>query len=402
MTGTAIAQAIPLAASPFLTRLYMPDEGGIFALFIAVVGIFSVLSSGRYEMALLLPKKESEAMHILGLAFSINFAVSLMLLCMIVFFHDGLSELFDNSQMDFWLYFIPLTVFVVGLFNQLSIFNNRQKHYRDIAQASIVKSIVLVLVQLGMGFAKAGVSGLISGQIAAHLSANMKLARNIFSGKNRCTSFSRVKMAVLAKRYMDFPKFQMPHALLNTFSSHMPVYLFSFFVGSLSVGLFALSIRVVLAPLMMIAVSSAKVYNQTLTQRYQNREELFFFKVSLLKRLSKRTLGPFVICMIFAPEIFVFVFGDPWYRAGVYTQILSPWFFMVYVVTVVSYVPSLLNLQKKALKIEIVYSLLRFSGLAVGLYFFDELTALVLFSLTGVVVLGYNLVWILHSLRQVG
>lgn len=146
----------------------MPDEFGIFALFIAVVGIFSVLSSGRYEMALLLPKKESEAMHILGLAFSINFAVSLMLLCMIVFFHDGLSELFDNSQMDFWLYFIPLTVFVVGLFNQLSIFNNRQKHYRDIAQASIVKSIVLVLVQLGMGFAKAGVSGLISGQINDH------------------------------------------------------------------------------------------------------------------------------------------------------------------------------------------------------------------------------------------
>ena len=32
MTGTTIAQAIPIAISPILTRLYTPEDFGVFAL----------------------------------------------------------------------------------------------------------------------------------------------------------------------------------------------------------------------------------------------------------------------------------------------------------------------------------------------------------------------------------
>ena len=39
MTGTTIAQAIPIAISPILTRIYTPEDFGVFALFIGVVGV---------------------------------------------------------------------------------------------------------------------------------------------------------------------------------------------------------------------------------------------------------------------------------------------------------------------------------------------------------------------------
>jgi len=32
MTGTTIAQAIPIAISPILTRIYTPEDFGVFAL----------------------------------------------------------------------------------------------------------------------------------------------------------------------------------------------------------------------------------------------------------------------------------------------------------------------------------------------------------------------------------
>lgn len=43
MTGTSLAQAIPIAISPILTHLYSPEEFGRFAIYMAVAMIASVL-----------------------------------------------------------------------------------------------------------------------------------------------------------------------------------------------------------------------------------------------------------------------------------------------------------------------------------------------------------------------
>ncbi|MBD3843179.1 MAG: oligosaccharide flippase family protein [Campylobacterales bacterium] len=61
MTGTTIAQAIPIAISPILTRIYTPEDFAVFALFVSIVGIMAVVSTGKYEMSLILPKKDTFA-----------------------------------------------------------------------------------------------------------------------------------------------------------------------------------------------------------------------------------------------------------------------------------------------------------------------------------------------------
>ena len=37
MTGTTIAQAVPIAIMPILTRLYTPEDFGLLALFLALL-----------------------------------------------------------------------------------------------------------------------------------------------------------------------------------------------------------------------------------------------------------------------------------------------------------------------------------------------------------------------------
>lgn len=61
MTGTGLAQAIPVAISPILTRLYSPEDFGVFALYLATVSIVSVLVTGRYELAIFPPKRDRDA-----------------------------------------------------------------------------------------------------------------------------------------------------------------------------------------------------------------------------------------------------------------------------------------------------------------------------------------------------
>jgi len=401
MTGTTIAQAIPIVISPILTRIYTPEDFGVFALFLAITGVFSVVASGRYELALMLPRKEEDAINIFSLGMIIILLLTSFLFLFIFLFHQYLLDILQNEEIGYWLYFIPIAFFLVGLFNLLSYYNNRQKNYKDIANATIVKSVVLAVVQLTVGFFKAGASGLISGQIISTLFANLKLFKNIVKDKELLSKVSKVKMIAWAKRYKDFPKYQAPHAMLNTFSSYLPVYMFTPFFGLGVVGLYALSTRIVLTPMMILAGASAKVYNQKVTQLYNEKGDAYGFTVRLLKSLLKKIVLPFLIIIIFAPDIFAFVFGSEWREAGVYTQILAPWLWMVFFTGTIAFIPSLLNMQKKALLIEVMYTVFRVFGIGIGVWYESVYVALIFYSVVGFLMLSYNIWWMLSSLKKV-
>ena len=401
MTGTTIAQAIPIAISPILTRLYTPEDFGVFALFIAITGLFSTIASGRYELAIMLPKKDEDAINIFALAMVIIVSLSLFLLILVILFNGYFTTLLNNNEIGFWLYFMPLALFFTGLFNILSYFNNRKQNYKDIANATIIKSIILAIVQLSVGSIKAGASGLISGQIVSSLFANMRLLKNIIKDQTLLSKISKRKMTTLLKQYKDFPKYQAPHAMLNTFSSNIPIYIFAPFFGVTVVGLYALSTRIVVAPMMILAGASAKVYNQQITQLYNEKGDAYGFTLRLLKSLFKKIIIPFLIIVVFAPDIFAIVFGESWREAGVYTQILSPWLWMIFFAATISFVPSLLNLQRRALLLEIIYTTLRVVAIGIGLWYQSVYIALICYSIVGFLMLNYNMWWMLSSLKKV-
>ena len=68
LPGTFIGIIIPLATLPVLTRLLSPDNLGIFATYMAYVGILATLSAGRLDLALILPRKYKESLGILTIA----------------------------------------------------------------------------------------------------------------------------------------------------------------------------------------------------------------------------------------------------------------------------------------------------------------------------------------------
>jgi O-antigen/teichoic acid export membrane protein len=96
MTGTTIAQAIPIAISPILTRIYTPEDFGMFALFIAIATIFGSIANGRYELAIMLPQKDEDAINIVVLRIIIFF-LSVILSLFIVLFHHFLIEYIKNA-----------------------------------------------------------------------------------------------------------------------------------------------------------------------------------------------------------------------------------------------------------------------------------------------------------------
>ncbi|CUV64982.1 Putative O-antigen transporter [Sulfurovum sp. enrichment culture clone C5] len=399
MTGTTIAQAIPIAISPILTRIYSPQDFGIFALFLAIVGFFSVVSSARYEQALLVPREDEDAINIFALGFLINIFISIFLFLVVAIFHEEITNLFNNKEIGIWLWFAPLTVFFTGLFNLLTYWNNRKKHYANITKATIIKSIILALSQVAIGSIKSGAAGLIGGQILSSIFSNMRLAKALLNNKKLLKAISKESIINQAKKYTDFPKFQAPHAMLNNLSSSLPTFLFSTFFSIGIVGFYSLATRIVFAPLGILSNASAKVYNQRVSELYNNHEDAFSFTVRFLKSLAKKIILPLVVIGLFAPVIFAFVFGEEWREAGVYTQILIPWMTLNLLASTISFIPSLVGMQKKAFVLSVIQLFLVSIAFVFGIYFHNIYLALFLFCFTNSIVLLYNMSWMMRAIK---
>jgi len=196
VSGTAIAQAIPILITPILTRLYTPTDFGALALFTAIVSIVSVVSCGRYELAIMLPERDEDAINLAAVAFIFNIFISLIFLIFIFLCGNWLLKITKAEVLKGWIYLAPLMVFLMGIFNILNYVNNRFKFYKNIAKAKVYKSIAMAVAQLSLGVLKTGYVGLISGQVVAQFTANWGLFKNIYE-KDLLKEINRERMKYL-------------------------------------------------------------------------------------------------------------------------------------------------------------------------------------------------------------
>ena len=382
MTGTTVAQAIPIAISPILTRIYTPKDFGILALFVSITAIFSTIATARYEMAIMLPKKDEDAINIVALSTLISVAISLIMLIIIVAFNSYFVELLGNKEIGVWLYFIPITVLFFGLFNTLTYYNTRKKFYKDISKATVLKSFTLASIQLIIGFLKGGATGLISGQIFSQFVANGKLLKNVVANKELLKNINISKIKTLAKEYISFPKYSMPSAIIHSLGFDFVNILISSLFSIATLGFYSFVQKLLGMPTALIGTSISQVFFQEATEeKHKSGNSLRTFKATV-KKLLLIAIPSFGILFFSVEDLFKFIFGQEWAIAGVYAKIVIPMFFFNFVFVSVSTIYDIYD----ALKIELIWKIAMFAGTFIILYLFKDsgfisfLTALTIFS----------------------
>lgn len=401
MSGTAIAQLIAVFISPILSRLYTPEDFGILALFVSITTVLSVISTGRYELAIVLPEQEKDANKLVILSMAITVLVSVFYLVPVILFKSQITQIFNEPGISQWLIFIPFTVYFSGTYQTFNYLSTRHKTFKKNALSKIMKTSATGTISLLFGFLKLGASGLLLGFIIGQFSAAFILAyKYIFKIKEKFHAITFADLRIIAKKYDNFPKFNMPHALLNTLSANFPVLLLSSYFPISNIGLYNFSIYVMLAPLTLISTSTGQVFFQKISSLSNSGNIILPSIRRIIKTLGLVGLLPLIVFVIFAPDIFRIVFGIDWVEAGEYTQLLLPYFFMVFIVSSISFVPAVLEQQKKAFVLEIIYFVLKSVALVIGIYYLDFKLALILFSFAGIIMLSYNLFWILRISKK--
>jgi len=385
MTGTTIAQAIPVVISPILTRLYTPEDFGIFALFFAIVVIIGSISTGRYEHAIMLPRKDEDAVNIFAIGFIITLLTSTFIFLIIFIFFDFFIKTFDYKGIVNWLFFIPISVFFIGFFNILNYFNNRKKNYKDISNSLILKALVLAFVQISIGVFKSGSIGLIIGEVLSRIFANLKLFKNILKDKILISSISKIKIIALSKKYKKFPFHNLPSSLANTGASYLPFLMLPKIFGLSVGGYFMLAQRIISLPSALIA----KAFSQVLFQKMaENKVNKIANSPLLFNTIKKLTLIGFPIaCLIFilSPTLFYYFFGKDWLIAGEIARYLSIVFFITFITSAISV--SLL-----------VYTKLKILAFWQYMYLFTTIILFSIFLFISVEIKEFLFYFILHEL----
>jgi len=348
MTGTAIAQAIPIAITPILTRLYTPEDFGLLALFVSITTILGSIASGRYELAILLPEKDEDAINIAALGLLIAGCLSLLVLVVVFIFNTEITNILGNKEIGSWLYFVPLVVLMTGLFNILNYLNVRKKLYKDIAKANVYKATGMTSVQLGVGFMKSGATGLISGQIVSRILANYRLAKNTRENYH-FKEVNKKDMFRLASRYKDFPKFSMWAIFANTLAYSLTNILISIYYSVSTLGFYSMSQKILAMPAALVGTSIGQVYFQEATKEKQATG----LAINTFNKTSKKLFiisGMFFLPLFFIlPAVFEFVLGKPWRVSGEYAQVMLPLVSMQFISAALSNTNNIFEKQKIAL-----------------------------------------------------
>jgi lipopolysaccharide exporter len=389
-SGTVISQVLIILSAPILTRIYSPDAFGLFALFISITGIVSIVSCLRYDFSILLPESDEVAINLLVLSLCINIGICIIAIPVIWFFGESIVSILHIPEFLPYLWLVPFTVFFSGAYLALNYWNVRTKYYNQIMIAKITNSTSTTITQIGIGIYGFVNSGLIVGSFLGSVTSFFVIGVNTW---RHFHSFVRAKVrkkAIVAglKRYYKFPVIDTWSTLLNTLSWQLPMFILAWFFSLSIVGFFSLGFRLLQVPMNFLGSSISQVFSQRAAEMKQS-DNLSSLTGSIFGILLKLSFFPLVLLMLIGSDLFSVVFGEIWTEAGVYAQILAIWGIVWFISSPMHDLFLVLEDQAFTLKFNMVNFSTRFVALVIGGLLGNALIAIVLFSVFGTIVYGY-------------
>ena len=386
-SGTAIAQLITLLASPILTRLYSPETFGQYSVFLSIANILSLLSTLRYDSAIILAEDEQEAIDIVLLNVILCTTSSFVLLCIILIDKTVLRILPINKMTDI-LQWIPVYVF----FLSITIINTKYlmwtEYYKAIRKAKIAQETSTVFSQIAFSLYLSNnplniCLGRVIGALVFIFISVSPTIRHLCS-KWQYVSLHRLKS--IALKYYHFPTYTLFSALLVKANSQLiPLIIYTFF-GPLTSGLFMISQTIVNRPLSFVGDSLQQVFYQKFSDTYKSHTKsirVFFMEMSVFVTLV--AILPAILVFVFAPMTISMVFGHEWEEAGLYLRILVPALTIKFIVSTTSL--SMYTLKKNSFVLvwSGIFLCLSFLALFIGYIINSIVIALILLSTSHIV-----------------
>lgn len=376
----ALGQVIVLASSPILTRLFSPEDFGVYAVFTALSGLMGLVLALRYEIAVPLATSESEAANLAGVTLLLTALSTLLSIPLVWLVTDWLAALTGMPALTRVLWLLPLTMALSGLAQFLNFWSIYRGTFRLDASSRVLQSLVQSALQVFLGWIGSGPVGLVAGYGIAYGARTANFAIRLQPADWTLLRSARPRaMAHLAARHWRYPAFSAPSTLLQGCTQLLPAILLATLYGPAVAGWFGLGQRLIGLPVRLLGQAASQVFLGEMAARKGANGFQLFRKASLIFfTLGVAIMAPLVIA---GPQLFAMIFGESWRTAGEITRLLVPLYLTRFVVTPISQTLNVYGRQSLHLLSSSLDALLLATSYAVAWTFrLEPLTTVLLFS----------------------
>lgn len=405
VSGTALSQAVIVALTPLLTRLYTPEDFGVLSVYSSLMLTVAVITSLHYETAIPLPKKEKDAINLLALALFILLLNVMFATMVLALFKVPLMTLFNTEGLHKMIGFLPLSILGFGLFQVYQLWYLRDENYPQITKGKVRMNVSQVFSQTGLGLMASTSFGLIVGEVMGRLVGGGGMALASWKEVKKKKSFLSLKrMWELAVRYRRFPLVSSWSSLLSGLTSHLPMLFIAYALGVKAAGWYLLASRILALPDALLGYSVKQVY-MAKSARMIHADFLEFSLLfwRMVKQMSVLSVSIYLPMTLLAPFVFPFVFGENWGDAGMFVQCMSILFLCQFVAGPVSATFILLEEQYIQVMCEGIRLVLLLLGMLVSNQFLQTPWQVVLClsvaGMMGFLVIGF-FSWVVLARRQ--
>lgn len=406
LSGNIIAQGIAFVSYLLLSRLFTPDDFGVYNIFYSYIEVLIILSTCKFEQAIVVAEGDAQAAGVARLALRINTGVSLLLLvaaaCLQMPACGGSLPIPAPMVL-----LIPAMVFLCGTSRVYTFLGVRDRRYPTLAYGQVWNAAGTTVLRVAAGFVAPVVRwlqtfGLPLGTVLGRLAANLYLRKNTTRLLHDPTLKGGDRRALrhLGKRYRQYPLYVMPKEFVGSLSANLPFLWLSIHFDNAAIGLFAMSLTFLQRPVLMIANALEQSYFRDISERHQQRQALMPHLRPMLWGVGGVAVAVAAIGFFVAEPLFVFLLGDQWVGTGFYVQCLLPWLVVRLLVNSLTFVGNVFETQHIDFLLQVLLLLLRVAALYVGIRFDSFRMAVLLFCGVSAVVQTGQLIWYLWQIRR--
>jgi O-antigen/teichoic acid export membrane protein len=324
--GNAISHGITFLGFILLSRIYSPDDFGVYAVVFGSVAILSAVASFRYEMTILLPKHTNVAklaLQVSVIAASVNALIVFLAVSLLII--GGWIELY-------WLV-LPIAGFFSSIINIGSFLQNRHQQYRRIIGIQIGRALLFLVTAYAAQLMGIAENGLLVGMGISYVVPGFWLLLVDFRRSNAYELKPSKKRCIFwIKKHNKFLYYSTPAVFVSTLASQAPVFLLTLFSGAAQAGYYSLVFRIVMSPVMLFSSAVNRVYMQSVSARKASGKEIYPFTVSLIKGcIAPSCVLAVIMLILFYFGALEYMFGTQWVGVDTLAAVMVPAFVISFI-----------------------------------------------------------------------
>jgi O-antigen/teichoic acid export membrane protein len=324
IASLATSQMAPLVSAPIVSRLYAPEDFGIYGIFYALVAVLAGISSLALHNAVILRNEGEPSFHAVVLSLATTAAFSICLFVIVFSVGDELVGIFFSPGLALIIEFLPLTVFLAGTSMCLTSWAIRSSRFDLLARNKVILALTTATLQIAIGFFGIGAIGFVFANILG-IGLSILLLLIPFAKHSKTFGFkpsiAAAKAVFIERKMLVF--WMVPANLISSISAFMPELLIGKFFGVALLGQFVLANRMLNFPIAFMSAGVQDIFRQQAVAEFDANgmcRRAFWRFLGILMAVSVLVLMPIIFAI---PYIFPIIFGMQWSEAGTLIQSIA-------------------------------------------------------------------------------